>query len=97
MQYYLLFVSVVIASNEDFEDNSSESCRKHLGVYYLVIDLRPNLTLYEVATFNDDGTFDTIDSLADGNSFSSTPPFGSYSNLKGVWKCQGRNEIEANT
>ena len=97
MQYYILFVSVVIASNEDFEVNSSGRCRKYVGVYYLSINLRPNLTLYEVATFNSDETFDTIDSLADGNSFSSTPPFGSYSNLKGIWKCQGRNEIEVNT
>ncbi|CAF4251101.1 unnamed protein product [Rotaria sp. Silwood2] len=58
--------------------------------------LQPNLTLYQIATFHPDGSFDTIDSLADGNLYSLAPSFGAYSNLKGVWECDGYNGIIAN-
>lgn len=91
-----LLATSVVATSESFNGCLSGPCRQHLGVYYLVITLGPNLTLYEVATFHTDGTFNTIDSLADGNLFAQTRSFGAYSNLKGVWECQGRNNVTAN-
>jgi hypothetical protein len=93
---FCLFAMAVVATADKLGGCLFEPCRQHLGVYYLVITLTPNLTLYEVVTFHSDGTFNTIDSLADGNLFSSTPPFGAYSNLNGIWECNGRNKITAN-
>ena len=89
---YLVAVISIVAT-ENLGGCFVEPCRQHLGVYYFVIALAPNLTSYEVATFHADGTFNTINSLADGNKFSSTPPFAAYSNVNGVWECDGRNRI----
>lgn len=93
---FLLAISIVTAT-ENLGGCLFEPCRKNLGVYYLAITASQNLTIYEVVTFRPDGTFDTIDSVADGNLFSSGPSFGAYSSAKGVWKCNGRNGIQANT
>jgi hypothetical protein len=91
-----LFAASVGAATENVASCLFQPCRPYLGVYYLVITLEPDLTLYEVATFHADGSFQTIDSLADGNLFSSTPSFGAYSNLNGVWECNGYSKITAN-
>lgn len=89
---YLLATSVVVAS-EGVDGCLFEPCQRHLGVYYFVIALAPNLTSYEVATLHKDGTFNTINSLASGDSLSPTPSFGPFSNVNGVWVCDGPNRI----
>ena len=92
--YLLTLGWIAVAGN--FNNCHSQPCRRYLGVYYFIVPLNSNLTLYEVATFYEDGSFDTIDSLADGNQYSTTPSFGSYSNLKGVWNCTGQQTIAVN-
>ena len=91
-----LFATGMAVVAGDFNSCLLQPCRQYLGVYYLTITISPSLNLSEVATFHLDGSFDTIDSLADGNLYSSSPPFGAYSNLKGVWNCNSRNTITMN-
>ena len=89
----LVFMSIFVAAIT----TESVECRDHLGVYYLVITLAADLTVYQVATFRSDNSFNTIDSLADGNLFSSNRSFGAYSNLNGAWQCNGSDQIIVNT
>ena len=91
------FIFLILVNSIFGTTRSSIKCQDHLGVYYLVITLSPNLTVYEVATFRSDNSFNTIDSLADGNRFSSDRSFGAYSNLNGAWQCNGSDSIIANT
>ena len=102
--FCVLAVSMVLANggadssdSSDGGDCSSGPCRRHLGVYYLAESITPNVTSYQVATLHADGTFNAIDSLADGTDFPPSSPFGSFSNNDGVWTCDGRDSIKVNS
>ena len=92
--FCLLAMSMVMA-RENAGDCCSASCRRHVGVYHLNITLTPDLSTILIMTLNADGTMDNMDSLADSEK--SVPPIvlGANSHVKGVWKCDGRNRIEA--
>jgi hypothetical protein len=62
------FISLVLISiSVSAIAKDSVECRDHLGVSSLVITLVADLTVYQVATFQSDNSFNTINSLADGN------------------------------
>jgi hypothetical protein len=80
----LISISVAAIAKDSVE------CQDHLGVSDLVITLAADLTVYQAATFQSDNSFNTIDSLADGNLFALTQSFG-------AWQCNGSDQILVNT
>ena len=89
----LLGMSAVVAT-KNIGGCSLELCRRNLGVYYLPISLPQNPTEYDVVTFHEDGAFNVISSLANGNATAQIPAF---SNTNGVWTCDGPNKITVNS
>ncbi|CAF0796457.1 unnamed protein product [Didymodactylos carnosus] len=103
----MLFALIVISSiavtyidagsNENYESRLSKhgcsnECYRHVGVYYLS---ESNSTSFGIVTFQPDGTFSAVDSTEDGNKYSTDPGDTPYSNEYGIWKCNGKNGIEA--
>lgn len=86
----LLAVSVIVTvAHENNGCPLLEPCRRHIGVYYFITKLPLNLTVYLVATYHADGSFNLIETVSDGNpQISST---GTSTNPNGVWECDGPN------
>ncbi|CAF1177765.1 unnamed protein product [Didymodactylos carnosus] len=90
-------VFIDAGSNEYYESRLPKhdclnECHKHVGVYVL----NPvNSTSPEIITFHADGTFSAVNSNQDGNQYSTDPNDTPYSNEYGIWKCNGKNGIDA--
>ncbi|CAF1313131.1 unnamed protein product [Didymodactylos carnosus] len=103
----MLFVLIVVLSiavahtdagnNENYEfrlpkHGCLNECYKHAGVYY---SSYINSTIHEIITFHPDGTFTAVLSNKDGNQYSTQQTDTPFSDGYGVWKCNGKNGIEA--
>ncbi|CAF0721339.1 unnamed protein product [Didymodactylos carnosus] len=94
---YAAVAFIDAGSNEYYESRLPKhsclnECYKHVGNYVLNA---VNLTIPEIITFHADGTFNAINSFQDGNQYSTDPGDRPYSNEYNIWKCNGKNGIEA--
>ncbi|CAF1097999.1 unnamed protein product [Didymodactylos carnosus] len=103
MLFALIVVSSIAVAYIDAGSNKKDEsrlpkhgclneCYRHVGVYYLSYI---NSTTHEIITFHADGTFSAVDSDEDGNQYSTDPADTPYSSEYGIWKCDGKNDIEA--
>ena len=88
----LLAINAIVTS-EAVSSSLSGQCQRYAGVYYLNGTASATGTKeYEVATLFADGTFNIMNSIADG---SVTPFSPAFSNGNGMWKCNGRDRVTA--
>jgi hypothetical protein len=83
----------VVVTTRNADGYLSATCRQHLGVYHVTVTYAPNVTSSQIATYHPDGTYNAIDSVANGNP-SATSVMPPYSSLSGVWQCDGANVIK---